>query len=119
MYKSKNTNLINNNNNYIVEIINNNDNIYYNSENCKNYENINNRINKFENKNNSFKNFISNNNTYNISNINKTNFNSDLSLFTFKKEETIKENNKKTSLINEKRRSELNNFIKFSNKFLY
>ena len=64
----------------------------------------------------------------NIQDINKNGLNSEMSQFTFKKEEKLKETNnnnnnnnviQNSSLITEKRRNELKKFINFSNKFTH
>jgi hypothetical protein len=61
----------------------------------------------------------------NIQDINKNGLTSEMSQFTFKKEEKLKETNnnnnvvQNSTLITEKRRNELKKFINFSNKFTH
>ena len=119
---NQNNIIINNNTNYIVENINNNnyDNKDYNSLNNKNYENTNDKINVIINEDNNFVNsHITNKRPLNIPDINKTALNSELSQFTFKKDEQFIQNNQAPDLITEKRRNELKKLINFSNKFSY
>lgn len=113
---------INNNNNIIKNINNNN---YYNeimyssgfnknNENNKNDYNNNNYIAK---NNSSSKSYISNNRPLNIPEIYKSSLNPELSQFTFKKQEILKDNNQSTTLLIEKRKNELKKLINFTNKF--
>ena len=53
----------------------------------------------------------------NISKIYKSSLNSELSQFTFKKNDAIKENKQTPEIITEKRRNELNKLIHFTNQF--
>ena len=124
---------INNNKNYIFENINinydNKDNKQYNSEVVIENKNENKDEKEYENENyynEQNNNIVSNNRPLNIQDINKNGINSEMSQFTFKKEEKLKETNNNdnntiqcSSLITEKRRNELKKFINFSNKFTH
>ena len=104
-----------NSNNYGKEFI-------FNTINNKDKEdNKNNNINSIQHNNKSSKNYITNNRPLNVPDIYKSSFNSELSQFTFKKKDIIKDNNnnnnQSSTLIIEKRRNELNKLINFTNKF--
>ena len=107
-----------NNNNYIIEKINHNTDIVNNKRNNSEIKNNEIKIALKDNNqnikdNNDCKHYNTNNRPLNCPEIYK---NSEISQFTFKKEE-ININNNSTSLLAEKRRNELKKLINFTNKF--
>ena len=81
-------------------------------------DNKNDNINSYQKNNSSNKSYITNNHSLIIPEIYKSSLSSELSQFTFKKKDITKDNNNQAStLINEKRRNELNKLINFTNKF--